>query len=164
MAAQNLWKQYDGSAKQANSLVYPLIFLNRHFLELRLKELMGLLNYSKNHQFDFLKGHNLIELWNKYKNLAIEFNINQDASLILSVEKLIREFNNIDPIANARYPIDKNKQPAFQIKHIDLKNFMEIMEKLYHFFDIQADAAYCLKDQTDDYIQIMEEELRSNYY
>ena len=68
-AAIKVWESFDGSAGQASTLVYPLIFLNRHFLELRLKELVGIVNTILNGKFSFPKGHDLGTVWDVYRNL-----------------------------------------------------------------------------------------------
>ena len=53
---------------------------------------------------------------------------------------------------------------TFQIKSLDLENFMATMQKLYVFFDSQIDMIYYLKDQIDEYNSIMAQELASSYY
>lgn len=171
-AAKKLFEQLDGNAYDANILVYPLIFLNRQFLELRLKELITGLNFTISHEYKFSNGHDLKQIWDTYKSLAIQIVGNNipDKEMLQNVENLIIEFNAIDPKSfSFRYPVDtsKDRNPSLSITNIDLLNFMTTMKKLYNFFDTQSDMVFHLIDLTEEFILIMrseyESEIRSYY-
>ena len=172
-AAIKLFEQLDGSAFHANFLVYPLIFLNRQFLELRLKELISGLNFAISHKYEFPNGHGLQSLWNTYKDLILQIDSGHhspDNATLQNVEKLIFEFNLIDPQSfSFRYPVDTSpaRNPSLKITNIDLLNFMTTMNKLYNFFGWQSDMVFHLIDITDDFISIMRSEYESemlSYY
>lgn len=171
-AATKLFEQLDGSAFNANVLVYPLIFLNRQFLELRLKELICGLNFTISHEHKFSNGHDLKRLWDTYKNLVMQIGDNNipDKTTLQNTENLILEFNSIDPKSfSFRYPVDTTaeRNPSLTITNIDLLNFMTSMKKLYNFFDTQSDMVFHLIDLTEEFISIMrseyESEMRSYY-
>ncbi|MGI5822089.1 MAG: hypothetical protein ACOX5L_08510 [Bacteroidales bacterium] len=157
-AATKLFEQLDGSALDANVLVYPLIFLNRQFLELRLKELIVGLNFTIFHERKFTIGHNLKCLWDTYKDLVLQIEtINiPDAKILKNTENLILEFNSIDSNSiSFRYPVDKAENPSLNMTNVDLQNFMTTMRKLYNFFDTQSDLVFHMVDLTEDLIDYM---------
>lgn len=170
-AALKLFSQLDGSAYNANTLVYPLVFISRHFLELRLKELISGLNYAVTEEFNFPKGHKLMNLWSEYKRLVIEAGegYGPEKIHIENTEKLILEFDSVDPGSMSfRYPVDAEKNPSLGMTNLDLENFRLTMEKLFRFFDMQSDAVFHLVDLAQDFFSDMRaqyhQEMASNYY
>uniref|UniRef100_A0A832G055 HEPN domain-containing protein n=1 Tax=Ignavibacterium album TaxID=591197 RepID=A0A832G055_9BACT len=171
-AATILAKQTEDCYFYANLTIYPLFFLNRQFLELRLKELIIGLNFILTQERSFPNGHDLKQLWDKYRNLVSELNDSNvpKPKLLNNVEKLIDEFNNIDPKSMSfRYPVDssQDRKPSLGMTNIDLKNFMTTMDKLYNFFDNQSEMVFNLGELTREYISSMqsayESEMRSYY-
>jgi len=171
-AAIKLSEQLDGSAFYANYLVYPLIFLNRHFLELRLKELISGVNFIVNHEYEFPNGHNLNSLWNTYRAKISEAGEIEtpDKKILDNIGRLINEFNFIDPKSfSFRYPVDtaQDRKPSLKITNIDLYNFVSTMKKLYNFFDWQSDYIFRMIDLTEEFIDILRSEYESemqSYY
>lgn len=171
IAAERLFEQFDGSGWDANTLVYPLIFLNRQFLELRLKELISGLNFTLSHEYKFPNGHCLKTLWNTFKSLMVKLKESPIKQIDFdNTERLIKEFVSIDPQSfSFRYPVDttEERNPSLKIKNMDLLNFMTTMKKLYNFFEIQSDVVYYYIDLTEEFINIMRSEylssLRENY-
>jgi hypothetical protein len=165
-AAEKLFEQLDGSAFYANMLVYPLIFLNRQFLELRLKELVSGLNFTISHEYKFPNGHGLKNLLDIYKDLIKQVGKEHapNADALRNTEKLISEFNDVDPKSfSFRYPVDTTdaRNPSLRMTNIDLRNFMTTMNKLYNFFDIQSDIVFHLIDLTEEFISVMRSEYAS---
>lgn len=172
MAAIKLFEQLDGGAYDASLLVYPLVFLNRQFIELRLKEMICGLNYVNSQKYDFSGTHNLKSLWDCYIKLVTTPGLGYipDSFLLKNVEKLIIEFNTIDPKSSAlRYPVDnsKDRNPSLSIANLDIENFVLTMKRLYNFFDIQSDDIFHLIDLTDELISDMRaqfiEDMREGY-
>jgi len=161
-AASKLFEQIDGDVYYTNILVYPLVFLSRHFLELRLKELISGLNYAVTGQFNFPKGHKLLNLWCEYKRLVIAAGEGYGPEKIHleNTEKLIIEFDSVDPGSMSfRYPVDAEKKPSLAITNLDLENFRLTMGKLFRFFDMQSEAVFHLVDLTQDFFN----EMRAQY-
>ena len=170
IAAIKLFEQFEGCAYDASVLVYPLVFLNRQFIELRLKEMICGLNYANSQKYQFSGTHNLKSLWDSYLNLIKTPGLGYipDSFLLKNVERLIIEFNTIDPKSSAfRYPVDNSddRNPSLFIKNLDIDNFVLTMKKLYNFFDLQSDFIFHLIDFTDELISDMRaqyiEDLRS---
>lgn len=121
------------------TLVYPALFLYRHFLELQLKRII-FLNSEKTHdqKKGIIKnvGHNLKKSWTEVKTSINDFFDEGDNS-IAEIEELILEFHQFDEASlNFRYPIRKdNLQIAFNIsERFDLMVVKDQMDKIEEFF------------------------------
>lgn len=125
------------SESSNNILVYPLVFLFRHFLELRLKELIVVSKELANPDIKLEMNHNIMKLWNQFKMqlLTIEPKTTDEEEL-KNIERLLNEYHQIDSNSQSfRYPTDKNDTPSLNLNTIDLENFSNVMEKIMEFFD-----------------------------
>lgn len=157
-AALKLFEQLDGSAYYANTLVYPIVFTCRHFLELRLKELISGLNYAKSQEYSFDKHHRLYDLWSTYRKLHASMGVDTspEDKTFDAVDKLIKEFATTDPVSfSFRYPVDKEENPTLKIETLDLDNFRTVMDKLFNFFSNQSDHVFYFIDMADEYYTYM---------
>lgn len=143
----------------SNLLVYPMIYNFRQFLELRLKELILMGNEYVETGEDFPDEHSLMILWNKYRNeLLPNIESSIDSKILDNVEKLISEFNSIDPKSMSfRYPLTKapNRVESLKMSTIDIVNFKKTMDKLIRFFDWQWDMISHYKDLKQEMLSDM---------
>lgn len=113
-------------------LVYPLVFLYRQYLELRLKELIkaGSLLIDKSQRFP--KHHSINVLWKQCRKILEEAFPEDSSEDFDSVEDCIKQFSEHDPSSTAfRYPTDKKGKKSLPgLTHINLKIFSEIMDNL----------------------------------
>lgn len=127
-----------------NTLVYPIVFVFRQCLELKLKELITL-GYRHLAIFDqtFPNNHNLVCLWVIYrKKILPKIDSSINSEMLDGVERLIQEFQREDTnSSNFRYPIKKglDRKPSLQCQTLDLENFLVAINKLIAFFDWQWD-------------------------
>lgn len=131
-------KRYKASI---NFLVFPILFLYRHYIELVLKQLIYTASkYLGNTQYSF-KSHDLISLWETTKKLIFEldkfiddFNIPKDE--LTAVENQIKQFDSLDKSSMTfRYPIDKNGNVFKNLSdYINVENVRQIMDGLYAWF------------------------------
>lgn len=132
-----------------NKLVYPLIFVYRQFLELRLKELI-IMGYDYiPEQKDFPDEHSLTTLWKIYRYDVIIKIEQVDKEILDNVEKIISQFQSEDPKSFAfRYPVTKAPDRQYTITRntIDLVNFKDVIEKLIYFLDYQWEMISHYKD------------------
>ena len=167
-AAEKLYDQFDGTPFYANTLCYPIVFLSRHFLELRLKELIVNLNYAFDLDYPIKDDHSLISLWNKFKKMIDrQESYKVESKMLKNAERLINEFNVIDPKSfSFRYPVDNTPEmnPTLKTTVIDLNNFMQTMKKLIQFFDDESWHVSYFVDMVDEYKTIMYQEYVSSYY
>lgn len=143
-----------------DSVVYPILFLYRHYIELRLKHLMrdgnsllgkpfqeGPLGYPT----DGPKAHDLDHLWNICKKVLEEVDKKYPDEKICpqstsdAMSELITEFWQEDPKSMAsRFPKDKKGNPSFSsLTQEQMRHVARTMEKIHAFFE-KADFAIWL--------------------
>lgn len=146
-----------------NTMIYPLVFNYRQFVELRLKELI-IMGY-KYHGIDkdFSDEHRLIILWRTYRTEIIE-PLNEITTQELdNVERVISQFNTEDPRSMCfRYPVSTGPERKASINRntIDMENFKKVIDKLICFFDWQWDMLSNYQDLQNEMIA----DMYSNYY
>lgn len=151
----------------SNFLVYPMIFDYRQYIELRLKELITMSYSYLSIVGDFKDIHDLKRLWSSYRNDLLPNIIDEDATLLDNVERLILEFNQIDPGFNFRYPVSRrpNRQETLKMDTIDLQNFKTTFDKLASFFEYQWDMIDHYQDLKNEQLaDMMSEMYRENGY
>ena len=121
-------------------LIYPLIYLYRHYLEIVMKDIIiitnKLLGYSG---FTPKGGHDLMRLWNESQNILKEFydDYPEPAS---SIEEKIKEFYNVDIKSdNFRYPIDKKGD--FSLNSIEVINYINFGDSFREIKDYMEEIA-----------------------
>jgi hypothetical protein len=123
---------------------YPILFVFRQYLELRLKNLIINLNSYLGEKENYTKQHNLKILWNSCHRLIIQFFSDNDDDLVEDpqikadfynnlnlIGKFILELHSIDPDAQStRYPENNAQHPFFCPKNspiIDMNHFSEVV-------------------------------------
>ena len=120
------------SRRMFDPLVYPIMQLYRHYLELQIKGLIlssqNLLNKKrKNSQI-----HDLEKLWQHCDKLLREISPGDSEDSLDSITRLIKEFTSIDPFSTAfRYPEDRKGTKSLEtIEHIDILNVAKVMNNI----------------------------------
>jgi hypothetical protein len=120
-----------------DALVYPIIFLYRHHIELRLKNII--LNGTKflDEPCDFPKHHKLIELWSQARRILEKIYEGDPKEDLNDTENFIKQFSNKDLYGDAfRYPTDKQgKKTLPDLMHINIRKFSDIAEKTAQLLD-----------------------------
>lgn len=170
MAANLIYDSINESPLLQNTLVYPMIFNYRQFLELRLKELTLIGNKQLGREKDFEEVHFLKKLWNEYRNnILSKLEPDIDTTLLGDVERLILEFDAEDPQSmNYRFPhqkLDKGAAPSTRKESLsrqtlDLKNFRTTIDKLIHFLDVRWEVMDINQTMYEEYIS----DMREHYY
>lgn len=141
-----------------NTLIYPLIFNYRQFIELRLKELI-IMGYSFiEDEKDFADTHSLSKLWNTYRTEILIHIETIDEEILNNVEKIISQFNSEDPKSMCfRYPVTTapRRQKSLSRDTIDIKNFKKVIDKLIYFFDWQWEMISYHQDLKEEMIAEM---------
>jgi hypothetical protein len=120
-----------------NTLIYPIGFLYRHYLELLLKNIIvNGREVIENKQIS-TKGHKLDILWTKAKFIIHEIYEEPYFSDEEEMDKIIEDFMEADATSQAfRYRKDvKDKNCLENIDMIDIKKFAESIKKIGDFLD-----------------------------
>ena len=115
-------------------VVYPIAFLYRHYLELRLKEMLWSTSGA------IPKKHGLMTLWEKVRE-RLKYYAPQDGQFLLkydSIAELLRPIDELDPQSEGfRYPYDEDGQLTIDgdIKWINLLRLKEHVAEIAGLFD-----------------------------
>jgi hypothetical protein len=134
-AAERLYQSW--CTDQHHDLAFPMVFLYRHYTELRLKELLQsgaeLLDLPK----DWKCSHRIDNLWQRLKPLLQQVWPEGSERDLLNAERLLLELAARDPISmEFRYPEDRDgKRHLADLEHLDIANFFSAMRQLSAFLD-----------------------------
>jgi hypothetical protein len=137
MAADEIINHLDEDASAphlAHFMAYPIAFLYRHYLELRLKQILWTA-----HAPTIPETHDLMMLWGQVREAFKNFHP-QDQPYrkdYQSVIELLRPFDDIDPRSvGFRYPYDANQMAiSIDIKWINLHGLKAHVSELADLFD-----------------------------
>lgn len=123
-------------------ILFPLVFNYRHYIELKLKELIFIGKSYLEEKREFpTNEHGLLRLWREYRNdILPKIDNSIEQSILDNMEKLIAEFNQKDSKSmKFRYPINKNdfENRSLDKPYFDLANFKNVMDKIINFFKEQ---------------------------
>lgn len=122
---------------EQDMLVYPIVFLYRQYIELRLKKLIRDGNQLLDIPEEFPKHHEIDKLWRQCRRILEKVWPDGSAEELDVVEKCIYEFSQCDPTSMAfRYPTDKDGTLLLtDLKHINLRNLSEVMARIASLLD-----------------------------
>lgn len=134
-AADRLLDAVATDATLQGTLVYPVIFLYRHFLELELKYVLATYGRHFEGGADW-KSHNLMDLWVKVRGIIQAAGEGVDQSATDVVEACIKEMSAADPMSfSFRYPVGKGGRPmVLAFETVDLGNLRLTMKKISSYF------------------------------
>jgi len=114
-------------------LIYPIVFLYRQYIELRLKEIIREGRILLEKGGDFPKHHRIWDLWCTAKKISKKAFENENESPNLEyAEHVIKEFSHIDPDSfSFRYPITKQGKNTLEgVTHINIRRLASHIEEL----------------------------------
>ena len=136
-----LWLQHfirdiDAAALDRDRLVLPILFLFRHYLELRFKEIImyggRILGEDSNWPF----GHDLADLWQRCRNVCERIYGSDHADHLQFLDNCFDDICHLDPTSeNFRYPIDRHGDPLFQHVVIGLRNLNTALHDAGEFLE-----------------------------
>ena len=119
-------------------LVYPIVFLYRQYLELRLKELILVSSRLLDQDIDIQRDHNLLSLWRKVSpNIEQVWPSSQTKNHLEAIEDRLKELSNIDAGSYAfRYPEDTKGTPTLAgVQHINLRWLKNVVQAISNVLD-----------------------------
>lgn len=121
-------------------LVYPIVFLYRHYLELELKGLFALSKVIHNESVSIPSKHSLTPLFSEVRRAVKSVWPKAPKDDLKAVEAHLREFEEYDPKSDAfRYPVDTEGNPALpaSLERIDLRHLAEIVDGIFNLPQVQ---------------------------
>lgn len=155
IAAQVLTEKYieDNISRDADIVIYPILFNTIHGIELYLKATYIRLAYLLSKEQKFAGGHNIKSLYNMVSSLVKEIKNNNEQfneykEIMKPLEKFINEiYSKTDKMDFTRYSIDnKKRENYFYIDNIEnevidlpvlleyIKKLGEILQQIFHHF------------------------------
>jgi len=126
-AAELLIQHIADKGRDQDTLVYPIVFLFRHALELRLKSILENLLKLGEREHGIPTHHDLSKLWAECKNPLRRFTSSDDLHWFDAVDSLLRQIMEVDPSSDAfRYKTKKDGAKSAEcISHINLRQFYD---------------------------------------
>jgi hypothetical protein len=134
--ADLLVQRAEESEYQRDSLIYPIIFNYRQFIELSLKYLIATYGHTVGIQANW-QSHDIAFLWSVLVKVQAEYGDDDRDHTNPVVAKIIAEFSKIDPDSYAfRYPVDRSGKliPA-GLEELDLPILAKVMDRVAAYFD-----------------------------
>jgi hypothetical protein len=136
-AADILVKQVMETAFHQDALVYPICFLYRQYIELRLKEIIQSGRKLLDEKGSFPKHHKIQTLFATVKEVIKGVFQNEKEPNLSLPEHVISEFSKLDPDSSSfRYPTDKSGMSLISaISHINMRHLYEYIGKFAEDMD-----------------------------
>ena len=130
-------------------LVFPVVFLYRHFIELSIKDVVAHGAYLETRRSEFPPHHDLVGLWVEARKVFDRVGGCTPEDLD-AVGSLIAELNAIDPGSfSFRYPVKKDWSPSLAQTEFNLEQFCQGIAKLAEFFEAARAMLEHYKDVSD---------------
>lgn len=156
LAAEMVIDRYedDPESPYHDELLFPVAYLYRHCLEIKLKDLIrvgiAVKFFKRADVKDVLNDHNLAKLWTKVKKLVAHRWPNEDPTPLNAAEAIVNEFHQADPNGQVfRYDRDNGGRPHRYDKlpeFISLAKLRNTVDGVYTFLDTCRDV---LQDDHD---------------
>jgi len=118
-------------------LVFPIVFLYRQYVELRLKDIIKNGNHLLDNQLGYSKSHNLLKLWESCRKIIEKLWPKGTPEDLDAVEECIMQFSEEDPESTAfRYPTNKKGEASLPNRlYINLRNVSDVITKVSGLLD-----------------------------
>jgi hypothetical protein len=119
-------------------LIYPIVFLYRQYIELRLKEIIIEGRILLDEGNNYPKHHNIWDLWCTANKIAIKVFENENEPPDLNyAEHIVKEFSIVDPDSfSFRYPTTKQGQKTLGgITHINVRRMGMNLQELFKILE-----------------------------
>ncbi len=121
---------------------YPVAFLYRQYLELRLKQLLVSGGHVVYDESKLTHGHDLKRPWAEVRKILESVWPGTYAEEMDALGKCIDELCQLDAKSMSfRYPVDKEGQPTLLgLDRVDVVNLKNVMDRIASFLDASSDA------------------------
>ena len=140
-AADTLVEYVRETHSNQDTLVFPIVFLYRQYLELRLKQLIRDGHQLLDQSPGFPKRHELDKLWNECRRVLSGLEPAVPSDDLEAVDDAISQFSAVDPTSQVfRYPTDRDGKRSLPVDllYINLRNLAEVMDRVSGFLEATA--------------------------
>jgi len=160
-SAEILMEYVNQNRIEENFLIYPVLFLCRHYIELKLKQI-----FKEGYQYLHRKekiptNHKIEDLFKSVKRIVTEVfsDINcTDEYLreLVIMEQFIQKLVEYDPNSiSFRYPTQKNGSPTLaNLDYLNLTKIRKTMKRIINTLESICEEISLLKDQKNEYINL----------
>lgn len=136
-AAQLLVKAIVNTRRSPDAVVYPIAFLYRHYLELRLKTIITEGQELLDRRVELPMHHNLDVLWKTARKIIEEVYSKDPKGPVEAVEECMVQFCDLDRQSFAfRYPADKLGNRYLEgLKLLNVRQLGEVMDRISTFLE-----------------------------
>jgi hypothetical protein len=137
----------------ADFLIYPIVFLYRHYLELRLKSLLHDGNRLLNRYYKQKSVHSFSKLWSEVRKILVELWSNEEGDQLKAMDSLIEQFQTVDPNSTSfRYAKDLKGENSLKIgsRVLNLRNLAEVVKAMSTILDGSATAISVYQENKDE--------------
>ena len=123
------------SPSDRNTLVFPIIFNYRQFIELSLKYLIAEFGRTVDLPANW-QTHDLVRLWNEFASVLERYGTHDPDEADPVVGGIIAQFAKVDPGSYSyRYPVDRNGKPIpIEMEELDLETLADVLDGLDAYF------------------------------
>ena len=137
----------------ADSLIFTIVFLYRHYLELRLKSLLHDGNILLNIHYQQKSEHQLSKLWLEAREILVKLFPNEEGTQLKAMDSLIEQFKTVDPRSTSfRYPKDFERKNSLKLDslRVNLLNLAEVVEAMSTILEGSALAISAYQENKND--------------
>jgi hypothetical protein len=136
-AADILVEHVGETHRSQDHLIYPIVFLYRHALEVSLKRLLYKGAQLLDLEVVIPRQHRLLPLWNECRPILEEVWPSGPTKDLDAVAEVLAQFDAKDPSSTAfRYPIDTTGRASQETsEQIDIRNFAEVSTRVLTMLD-----------------------------
>ena len=123
----------ESAASDRDTVVLPILFLFRHYLEIRFKEIISNGKRLLGESTEWPSGHNLHELWTKCLSVCSENYGSKipDPDDVNLIDKCVYDLRQLDPTSqNFRYPTDRRGNVPFTHVVISLRILNDVFKRV----------------------------------
>lgn len=160
VAADRLVEHIGSRHRDQDTLVYPILFLYRQYIELRLKHLSRDAAKILDSKYSIPKTHKLDQLWNELlkliRSIEKQFGSMGDDTPVKTAGMVIKKIVEIDGGSFAfRYPVDTSNQPSIphDVKYINVRHYKEQIEEVSSLLEGMDVIIGQLEDMKNEYLK-----------
>jgi hypothetical protein len=144
-------------------LVYPICFQYRHYLELKLKQIIRRGGWVVDEPSELHPEHRLLPLWLRAKTIMRKIWPNED---LARVEEVILEFDGVDPMSFAfRYPVDtKGREHLEGIDLLSVRQLARVVNEIAPYLDGAGDGIEDIRDVKAEAEHEAQQEAAQDYW